>query len=96
MRAIRSNTKKYLFLLMVGLAATMLGITACGGDDEKIPAGQYGGTLTVTTFGTHTSLDPPFQVTQSDIIVTPAHLRQPDYDPARPLVEAYAGDVMGA
>jgi peptide/nickel transport system substrate-binding protein len=70
MRAIRSNTKKYLFLLMVGLAATMLGIAACGGDDEKSPAGQYGGTLTVTTFGTHTSLDPPFQVTQSDIIVT--------------------------
>ena len=70
MRAIRSNTKKYLFLLIVGLAATMLGIAACGEDDEKSSAGQYGGTLTVTTFGTHTTLDPPFQVTQSDIIVT--------------------------
>ena len=31
---------------------------------------KYGGTLKVTTFGTHTTLDPPFQVTQSDIIVT--------------------------
>ena len=70
MRAIRSNAKKYLFLLMAGLAATMLGMAACGGDDEKSADGQYGGTLTVTTFGTHTTLDPPFQVTQSDIIVT--------------------------
>ena len=95
-RAIRSNTKKYLFLLMVGLAATMLGIAACGGDDEKSPAGQYGGTLTVTTFGTHTTLDPPFQVTQSDIIVT-----QHTYDNLVMIqsdlsLKPNAGDVLGA
>ena len=97
MRAIRSRTKKFPFLLMVGLAVAMLGIAACGEDEptdvpspaatetspaptetspaatETSPASdeaKYGGILKVTSFGTHTTLDPPFQVTQPDIIVT--------------------------
>ena len=76
MRAIRSGTKKFLFLLMVGLAVAMLAVAACGDDEPSAgtsPDGEepkYGGILKVTTFGTHTTLDPPFQVTQSDIIVT--------------------------
>ena len=91
MRAIRSRTRKYLLLLVVGLAVAMLGIAACGGDDEATgesspaatesspaatetsPAAdeaKRGGILKVTSFGTHTTLDPPFQVTQPDIIVT--------------------------
>ena len=77
MRTIRSRTKKFLLLLMMGLAVAILSIAACGGDDEATDesgaAGvdvKRGGILKVTSFGTHTTLDPPFQVTQPDIIVT--------------------------
>ena len=78
MRAIRSSTKKFLLMLMLmGLAVAMLSIAACGGDDEATDesgaAGvdvKRGGILKVTSFGTHTTLDPPFQLTQPDIIVT--------------------------
>ena len=75
MRAIQSKTIRYLFLLMVGLAVSIMGIAACGDDDTDVasPTGDEvirGGVLKVTTFGTHTTLDPPFQVTQTDIIIT--------------------------
>ena len=65
MRAIRSRTNKFLFMLMVVVAVAMLAIAACGGGDET-----SGGILKVTSFGTHTTLDPPFQVTQPDVIIT--------------------------
>ena len=77
MRAIRSRTKKFLLLVMMGLAVAMLSIAACGGGDgsaDKSGAAtkdvKRGGVLKVTSFGTHTTLDPPFQLTQPDIIIT--------------------------
>ena len=77
MRAIRSRTKKFLLLIMMGLAVAMLSIAACGGDDDPTDGSgaagvdaKYGGILKVTSFGTHTTLDPPFQLTQPDIIIT--------------------------
>jgi peptide/nickel transport system substrate-binding protein len=76
MGAIRSRTIKFLFLLMVGLAVAILGIAACGDDEDTDVTSRAGdevkrgGTLKATTFGTHTTLDPPFQVTQTDILIT--------------------------
>ena len=65
---------RWSLLLVSGLAAVLLGLAACGGDDGDGPAKpeglKRGGTLTVTSFGTHTTLDAPFQLTQPDIIVT--------------------------
>ncbi len=77
MKAIGSRIKKSMLMVMMGLAVAMLSIAACGGaneaTDESGAAGvdvKRGGVLKVTSFGTHTTLDPPFQVTQPDIIVT--------------------------
>ena len=81
MKTIQARIKKSMLMVMMGLAVAMLSIAACGGaneatdesTDESGAAGldvKRGGILKVTSFGTHTTLDPPFQVTQPDIIVT--------------------------
>ena len=78
MNAIRSRIKKSMLMAMMGgLAVAMLSIAACGGGNEATDESgaaevdvKRGGILKVTSFGTHTTLDPPFQVTQPDIIVT--------------------------
>ena len=81
MKTIQARIKKSMLMVMMGLAVAMLSIAACGGaneatdesTDESGAAGldvKRGGILKVTSFGTHTTLDPPFQVTAADIIIT--------------------------
>ena len=73
---VRYKVARLGYALMAGLLLAMLSIAACGGDDDSTDKSgttsepKYGGVLKVTSFGTHTTLDPPFQLTQPDIIVT--------------------------
>jgi len=77
MKTIRSRIKKSMLMVMMGLVAAMLSIAACGEADEATDSSvaaevdvKRGGTLKVTSFGTHNTMDPPFQVTQHDIVIT--------------------------
>ncbi len=74
MKALQAHIWKVILMVVATLALAMFGV-ACGGDDDKDSALgtgdiQRGGVLKVTVFGTHTTLDPPFHLTQSDILIT--------------------------
>ena len=59
--ALQAHIWKLMVMLVAALALATVGV-ACGDDDKNV--------LKVTVFGTHTTLDPPFLLTQSDIMVT--------------------------